>query len=389
MKTPVLGITALAASVLSGCATTKPTENVRVYFGTSAKQEQCGVYMATLDIKTGSLSEAIRVSKAARLGFIAIHPDGKHLYARGAGSTFEGRSKGAVSAFQILEPNGMLADINTQPSGGERPCHVSIDPSGKNLLVANYRDGSCSVLPIRADGSLAPPSSTQQHSGSSVHPTRQTKAFAHSINASPDGRFAIVADLGIDKLMVYRFDADAGTLKPNDPPFVATKPGGGPRHLAFHPSGHFAYTNLEMGNKVSAFSYDAQRGILAEIQTVETLPKGFAGENTTAEIVISPDGRFLYVSNRGHDSIAIFSIDSETGKLTALGHESVRGKIPRNFCIDPTGTYLLAANQKTSNVAVFRIDRETGLLAFTGSEIEVPNPICVRFLATPGFKGNS
>ena len=384
MKTHPLGATALAASILTGCAPPKPPETYRVYFGTAAKQGKRGIYMATLDMQTGTLSDATRVSKAAHPGFVAIHPDGKHLYATGEGSTFEDRSQeGAVSAFQILEPGGMLADINTQPSGGKGPCHVSIDPSGKNLLVANYGGGSCSVLPIQPDGALAPPSSTRQHSGSSVNPKRQTKAHVHSINTSPDGRFAIVADLGIDKLMVYRLDADAGTLEPNDPPFTATEPGGGPRHLAFHPSGNFAYACLEMGNKVSAFTYDSQRGILAEIQTLETLPDGFSGENTTAEIVVSPDGRFLYVSNRGHDSIAIFGIDAKTGLLTAIGHESTRGQIPRNFCIDPTGTYLLAANQKSSNVAVFRIDRETGLLEFTGSEIAVPNPICVRFLATP------
>ena len=383
MKTHPLGTTALAASILSGCAAPKPPETVRVYFGTSAKQEQRGIYMATLDMQTGCLSDAIRVSKAERPGFIAIHPDGKHLYATGAGADFEGRSPGAVSAFQIMEPSGMLADINTQPSGGTGPCHVSIDPSGKNLLVANYRGASCSVLPIQSDGSLAPPSSTRQHSGSSIDPARQTSAFVHSINTSPDGCFAIVADLGIDKLVVYRFDADAGILEPNDPPFTATEPGGGPRHLAFHPSGNFAYANLEMGNRVSAFTYDAQRGILAEIQTLDTLPEGFAGENTTAEIATSADGRFLYVSNRGHDSIAIFGIDAKTGRLTALGHESVHGQIPRNFRIDPTGTYLLAANQKTGNVAVFRIDRETGQLEFTGSEIEVPSPICVRFPAAP------
>ena len=221
------------------------------------------------------------------------------------------------------------------------------------------------------------------HTGSSVHPKRQKKAYAHSINTSPDGRFAFVADLGIDKIMIYRFDPTTGKLEPNDPPFTNTEPGGGPRHFTFHPNGTFAYTNLELSNKVTAFTYDAEKGTLIETQTVSTLPEDYSLPNTTAEVITSPDGRFLYVSNRGHNSISIFSIDAETGKLTLLGRESVRGQIPRNFSIDPTGTFLVVANQKTSNVVVFKIDRKTGLIEFAGSEIEVPNPICVRFLAAP------
>lgn len=373
----LIGTVALAASTLTVCASAKPTA-FRVYFGTSAKDDQRGIYMAELDMKTGALSDAVRVSKAMRPGFIVIHPDGKHIYATGAGSTYKGRSPGVVSAFNILK-NGMLDDINSQPSGGIGPCHVSLDPSGNNLLAANYRGGSCSVLPILPDGALAPPSSTQLHTGSSVHPKRQTQAYAHSINTSPDGRFAFVADLGIDKIMLYRFDPATGKLEPNDPPFTKTEPGGGPRHFTFHPTGKFAYTNLELSNKVTAFIYDIKKGTLHETQTVSTLPEDYSHPNTTAEVITSPDGRFLYVSNRGHNSIAIFSIDAESGTLTLLGRESVRGQVPRNFNIDPTGTFLVAANQKSSNVVVFKIDRKTGLLKFTGSEIEVPNPICVRF----------
>lgn len=334
--------------------------------------------MAELDMKTGILSAAIRVSKAMSPGFITIHPDGKHLYATGAGSGEENPPAGAVSAYRILE-SGQLADINTQPSGGNGPCHVSLDPAGRNLLAANYSGGSCSVLPIKSDGSLAPPSSTRLHTGSSVHPKRQKKAYAHSINTSPDGRFAFAADLGIDKIMIYRFDPATGTLEPNDPPFAKTEAGGGPRHFTFHPGGKFAYANLELSNKVTAFTYNAEKGALNEIQTISTLPEDYGRQNTTAEVITSPDGRFLYVSNRGHNSIAIFSIDPD-GMLTFLNREPTRGEIPRNFNIDPTGTLLVAANQKSSNVVVFRIDRQTGLLEFTGSEIKVPNPICVRFL---------
>lgn len=339
--------------------------------------------MALFDMQTGRLGEAVHVGHAARAGFATIHPDGRHIYSTGANTEIDGVKTGAVHAFRITEPDGTLTRINTRSSGGLGACHVSVDPTGKNVLVANYFGGSCSVLPIRPDGSLAPASCTQKHTGSSIHPERQTAAHTHSINCDPAGRFAIVADLGMDKIMVYRFDASSGTLTPNDPPFVAIEPGGGPRHFTFHPSGKFAYADLELGNKVVAFQYDADKGTLKEIQTIPTLPAGFTGESTTSEILTTPDGRFLYVGNRGHDSLAVFSINPASGKLTALGHESTRGKIPRNFNMDPTGTYLLVANLESENVVVFRINRETGRLEFTGSEIKVPEPFCIRFLAAP------
>lgn len=376
MRTTIL----FSAVTLTALGTVAEPDSCRVYFGTSAKNEARGIYMAELDMKTGKLSEATRVSTARRPGFIAIHPNGKSLYATGEGGGADAMRGGAVSAFSIRK-DGTLEDINTQPSGGAGTCHVSIDPAGKYLLAANYMGGSCAAVPIAADGSLKPPSSIQTHSGASVHPKRQTKPYAHSINTSPDGRFAFTADLGIDKIMIYRLDAASGKLEPNNPPFAVTEEGGGPRHFTFHPSGRYAYTNLELSNKVTAFSYDATTGALAEVQTVPTLPEGFHGDpNTTAEVITSPDGNFLYVSNRGHDSIAIFSIDSATGKLTFIDREPTRGEIPRNFNIDPTGTYLLAANQKTSNVVVFRLDKETGRMEFTGNEISVPNPICIKFL---------
>ena len=374
--------TVLSAVCISSTAAPAP-KTYRVYFGTSVEQEQGGIYMALLDMQTGRLGKAVHAGQAQRAGFIAIHPDGQHIYSTGANTEFDGVKTGAVNAFRITEPDGMLVKINTQSSGGLGACYVSIDPTGKNLLVANYLGGSCSVLPIQPDGSLAPASFTQKYTGSSIHPQRQASAFTHSINCDPAGRFAIVADLGMDKIMIYRFDAASGTLTPNDPPFIAIEPGGGPRHFTFHPSGKFAYVDLELSNKVVAFQYDADKGALKEIQTISTLPAGFTGESTTSEILTTPDGRFLYVGNRGHDSLAIFSIDPADGKLTALGHEPTHGKIPRNFNIDPTGTYLLAANLKTNNVVVFRINRETGLLEFTGSEIEVPAPIGIRFFAAP------
>jgi len=386
MKTTFPCAAALSTVLSVGCASSAAVpspETYRVYFGTSVEQEQGGIYMALFDMRTGHLGKAVHVGHAPRAGFIAIHPDGKYIYSTGANTEFDGVKTGAVNAFRITEPDGMLTKINARSSGGLGPCHVSIDPTSKNVLVANYFGGSCSVLPIRPDGSLAPASCTQKHTGSSIHPQRQTAAFTHSINCDPAGRFAIVADLGMDKILIYRFDATAGTLTPNDPPFIAIEPGGGPRHFTFHPSGKFAYADLELSNKVVAFQYDADQGALKEIQTLSTLPAGFTGESTTSEILTTPDGHFLYVGNRGHDSLAIFSIDPVNGKLTALGHEPTRGKTPRNFNMDPTGTCLLAANLESGNVVVFRINRETGMLEFTGSEIEVPEPICIRFLAAP------
>jgi 6-phosphogluconolactonase len=386
MKTTMPCTAVLSTALLAGCvsSTAVPApETYRVYFGTQAKQDAAGIYMALLDMKTGQLGKTVRVSNAAGTGFLAIHPDGQHLYSTGANGVSGGTNTGSVLAFRIVEPEGTLTNINMRISGGLLACHVSIDPTGRNLLVANYLGGSCAVLPIQRDGALAPISSLQQHTGSGPNPKRQTAAFTHSINCDPSGHFAIVADLGIDKIMTYRFDAADGTLTPNDPPFIATEPGGGPRHFTFHPSGKFAYADLELSNKVVVFQYDDKWGGLTEIQTISTLPDGFSRESTASEILTTPDGRFLYVANRGHNSLAIFAIDSATGKLTPLGHEPVRGENPRNFNIDPTGTFLIAVNAKPGNAVVFRINRETGLLEFTGSEIEVPNPGCVRFLAAP------
>ncbi|MCC7300827.1 MAG: lactonase family protein [Verrucomicrobia bacterium] len=375
MKTVLLGAALLFAGTVSA------VDTCRVYFGTVAKQDQSGIYMALLDVKTGYLAQPVQVSRSTGTGFVVLHPGGRYLYSTGADVGFDGVKTGSVKAFQILEPEGILTEINTQPSGGIGACYASIDPSGKNLLAANYTGGSCAALRIQSDGSLSP-ASVQQHSGSSIH-KRQTQARTHSIRCDAAGRFAFAADLGMDKIMAYRFDPISGTLSPNEPPFIATEPGGGPRHFIFHPSGKFAYVSLELSSKVVAFQYDAKNGVLSEIQTLSTLPVGFVGENTTAEILTTPDGRFLYVSNRGHNSLAIFAIDAASGKLTAVGHEPTRGEVPRGFGIDPTGTFLLAANQKTGNVVVFRIHRETGALEFTGSEIAVPAPTCVSFSAAP------
>lgn len=350
----------------------------RLYFGSIAKEDRGGIYTALLDLETGKLGPAERLVAVNGAGFLVVHPDGRHIYSTGADREIDGTKSGMVHAFRMTEPGGPLTEINAVPSGGALACHLSVDPSGKNLLVANYSGGSCAVIPIRPDGSLAPATSVLKHTGSSVHPKRQTAPFTHSIFTDPAGVFALVADLGIDQILTYRFDAAAGTLTAGDPAFVATEAGGGPRHTTFHPSGKFVYANLELSNKVVAYTYDTARGALTEIQSIAALPANFAGESTTSEILTTPDGRFLYVANRGHNSLGIFSIDVATGKLTLVGHEPSRGEIPRNFFIEPTGTYLIATNARPGNAVVFRINPEDGRLTFTGCEIEVPNPGCVR-----------
>jgi 6-phosphogluconolactonase len=249
------------------------------------------------------------------------------------------------------------------------------------VLVANYGGGSVCVLPILDDGQLDGATALVQHEGSSVNPRRQRGPHAHSVNVSPDDRFAFVADLGLDKVMIYRFDVTAGTLAPADPPWASVSPGAGPRHFAFHPGGKFAYVINELQSTVTAFAYDPERGSLDDLQTVSTLPSDFKDNNSTAEVLVHPSGNFLYGSNRGHNSIAVFAIDARTGWLSPVEKESTRGSTPRNFGIDPTGRYLLAANQASDAIVVFRIDKATGALTATGQEIEVPSPVCVRMAA--------
>jgi 6-phosphogluconolactonase len=257
---------------------------------------------------------------------------------------------------------------------------VTVDRLGKNALVANYGGGSIACLPIGEDGRLGDATAFVQHKGSSVNPQRQQGPHAHSINLDAANRFAFVADLGLDKVLVYRFDQSAGTLEPNDPPAASIAPGSGPRHFAFHPGGRFAYVINEMKSTVTAFAYDADRGTLQTFQTVSTLPEDSDGRSSTAEVQVHPSGKFLYGSNRGHDSIAAFAIDAATGRLTPIGHESTQGKNPRNFGIDPTGAYLLAANQDNDNIVAFRIDAATGKLRPAGQSIHVPMPVCVKFM---------
>jgi 6-phosphogluconolactonase len=350
----------------------------RVYFGTQAKDTQRGIYMALFDALTGQLGEPVRVSDSVRPGFIVLHPEGRHLYATEATGSAPDGEGGFVSAYRI-ETDGSLTDLNTQPSGGEGPCHISLAPDGKWLLAANYRSGSCAVFPILGNGDLGEPSAIRRHSGSGPNSARQATAHTHSFNCTPDGEFALAADLGIDKILIYRIKN--GALTSANPAFTSTAPGAGPRHLTFSPDGRFAYVSMELNGTVSAYSY--ANGSLTEIQTLPTLPDDFAGGNTVSEVCLTPDGRFLYVGNRGHESLAVFAVDSATGKLTSLSHEPTRGRHPRHFNMDPSGKFMIVANAHTDNVVVFRIDQSNGQLDFTGDEIAVPTATCVQFLKIP------
>jgi len=381
MRASALTLTLLGTvsmfALRSAAAEDAPTQ-YRVYFGTYTDGDSQGIYQSEFDLASGELSDPELAAEVVNPSFLAIHPSRKFLYAVSEISLLDGQTTGGVSAFAIDRSGGTLKLLNQQSSQGAGPCHLVVDATGGAVLVANYGGGSVASLPLAADGRLGAAASAIQHEGHSVDPGRQQEPHAHSINIDPENRFAVAADLGLDKVLVYRLDAKQATLAPHDPPSASVAGGSGPRHFAFHPGGKFAYVINEMANTVTAFSYDA--GKLTEVQTIGTLPEGDEEASYTAEVQVHPSGKFLYGSNRGHDSIAIFAIDQETGTLTAAGHQPTGGKTPRNFGIDPTGAYLLAANQASDNVVVFRIDGETGGLTPTGREIRVVSPVCVKFL---------
>lgn len=328
---------------------------------------------------TGKLEEPILAAVAASPSFLAVHPDGKHLYA--VGET-QGKGKGGpVSAYKINAADGSLTLINQQDSGGSGPCHIGLDQTGRMAMVANYGGGSVASYQINADGSLKGPVTFIQHEGSSVDKGRQEGPHAHSMNRSPDNRYAFACDLGLDKVITYKIDPAAGTL--TDAGSTATPPGGGPRHLAFHPSGKFVFVNNEMLMSVSTYSYAADSGKLTLLDTVSTLPPEDQGKKglSTAETVAHPNGKFVYVSNRTHDTVAVFSCDPATGRLTLIQNAPAEGKIPRNINLDPTGKWMIVAHQDSKSAAVFKVDPDKGTLSFTGDKINVGGAVCVRFLA--------
>ena len=375
-------VAVLAVMTTTNLLAADPPKELLAYFGTyTGGGKSKGIYCYKLDLASGKLTDVGVTEGIKNPSFMAIHPNGKYLYAVSEVSE-GGKPSGAVSAYSLDRTSGRLTPLNHQSSEGAGPCHVSVDKTGKCVLVANYGGGSIASLPLAADGSLQKAASAIQHEGSSVDPERQKVPHAHSINVSPDNRFAFAADLGLDKVLIYKLDPVKGTLTANDPAFGKTPAGGGPRHFAFHPSGRFAFVCNEMKSSVTAFAYDADKGSLTEIQTITTLPDNLQDlkGNSTAEIQVHPAGKFLYCSNRGHNSLAIFTIDEKTGQLTATGHQLTVGKMPRNFGIDPTGKYVIACNQSSDNVVVFRVDQTSGKLAQVGEPYTIPVPVCVKFV---------
>lgn len=373
----VLGV-AMATSVVR--ADVKVADKYWVFIGTGGGKLAKGIYRSEFDTTTGSLSKPELAAEAANPNFVAIHPNGKFLYAV-ANIKVNGKSQGGVIGYSLDPKTGALTKLNEQPSGGAGPCHVSVDRAGKNVLIACYSGGSINAFPIGEDGKLKEATGFVQHKGKGAEPKRQDSPHAHSINLSKDNRFAIVADLGLDQLLVYKLDVDKGTLTPNDPPYTATAPSAGPRHFAFHPTADLAFVINELNSTLSSMSYDPAKGTFKTLATVSTLPKDFKGNNSTAEVVVHPNGKFVYGSNRGHNSIAAFKLDEKTGELSLIGHATQDIKTPRNFNIDPSGRYALVGSQDGNSVAVFKIDPSTGELKPTGNKVEVGTPICIRFLA--------
>jgi 6-phosphogluconolactonase len=374
-----LGILTLSCAALplgAGAAST-PTW---VYFGTYTGPRSKGIHVSRLEPNSGQLSAPELAAEVVNPTFLALHPNGRFLYAVNEVDTFQGQPGGAVSAFAIDHASGRLTLLNQESTRGGGPCHLTLDSSGKAVLVANYSGGSIVALPIQNDGRVGAATAFVQHTGSSVHPQRQTAPHAHGIYLDAANRYAFVPDLGIDKILVYRWDPQRLSLESQDQSAATVAPGAGPRHFTFHPGGQFAYVINELLSTVTAYRYDSARGTLQELQTIATLPDHFTGKSTTAEIEVHPSGRFLYASNRGHDSLAIYRIDTATGLLTLVGHESTLGRTPRNFSIDPTGQWLLAANQDSDNVVVFRLDPQTGRLQATGQTVQVGAPVCVVYL---------
>jgi 6-phosphogluconolactonase len=354
-----------------------------VYFGgyTNAKSGSKGIYVSRFDDTTGKLSAPELAAETANPSFLAIHPSKKFLYAVGEMPASGGQGKGgALSAFRIDPATGKLTLLNQSSVIGKGPCHVSTDRSGKMAMIANYSSGSIASFAIAPDGRLSEAVSFHQNSGSGPDAKRQEGPHAHSINPDPANHFALSCDLGTDEVLVFRMDPEKGALTPHGKALVP--PGSGPRHLAFHPNGRFVFVNNEMLMTTTSFSYDAAKGSLSPIETVSTLPPEDRSKTglSTAETVAHPNGRFVYVSNRTHDTLAVFRCDPDSGKLQLIQNISAGGKIPRNFALDPSARWMLVAHQDSHSVAVFSVDPQTGQLHPTGQTISVGAPVCVRFL---------
>lgn len=376
----------LLLPVMAGHAAPAPTQGKYLFFVGTYTQDGStskGIYAYRYDAANHEITDLGVAAETANPSFVALSPNGKYLYAVNELQNYKGPNSGGVSAFSVDSSTGKLTFLNEVPSRGADPSYITVDKTGKWVLIANYTGGSIAVFPVLGDGKIGEAKTFVQHTGQGANPQRQEGPHAHSINLSPDNRFAYVDDLGLDELLVYKFDSAKGALTPNDPPYVKLDPGSGPRHFALAASGKFAYVVSEIKGTVTVFSLDSRTGTLHTLQTVSTLPEGFKGDIEDAEVVIHPSGKFLYASNRGDgNSIAVFAIDGAKGTLTPVEYASTQGKTPRSFEIDPTGTLLFAENQQSNNIVVFKIDQQTGKLTPTGKVVDVPSPVDVKFSAT-------
>lgn len=350
-----------------------------LFIGAYTNDKNKGISVVRMDLGTGALSDLRLGAETPNPTFLELHPSGKYLYAVNEISNYEGQRAGSTSAFAIDRAKGELRPLNRLTSGGAGPCHIGLDRTGKMAMIANYGGGSVASYAIEGDGSLRGPVSFFQHEGTGPNAKRQERAHAHSVNAAPGNKFAVACDLGTDEIRVYAIDPAKGEMKAHGAAKAA--PGSGPRHFAFHPNGRYGYAANELLNTVTVYTWDARKGVLADVQTIGTLPEDYTGASTTAEIRVHPSGRFLYVSNRGHDSISVFGVDANSGRLSAVERVSVQGQVPRNFYIEPAGRWLIAANQKTNNLIVFEVDIATGRLRTTGKGMTAGQPVCLRTLA--------
>jgi 6-phosphogluconolactonase len=370
MKLPVL-------SVLLSLLFFAPADNGHyLIVGTYDSPKSEGIYVYKFNSTDGSVKEVSHI-KTSNPSYVAISPNEKFVYA--VHENARDGNGGEVAAFSFNKKTGILSFINQQLSGGDHPCYVEIDKTGKWVFAGNYTSGSLSVLPVNADGSLGVATTTIQHTGSGKNVERQKGPHVHCTKISPDNRWLFVPDLGIDKVMIYAFDAKTGKLTPAKQPFAQSIPGSGPRHFTFHPNNNYAYLVEELSGTVETFQYN--NGVLKNIQHISTMPAGDTSFAGSADIHVSPDGKFLYASNRSNsNTIAIFKINQVNGKLTAIGNQSTLGKIPRNFNFDPSGNFLLVANQESDEVVIFKRNKQTGLLTDTGKRINVGKPVCLKWI---------
>ena len=351
-----------------------------VFVGTYTNSGSKGVYTLRLNGDTGELTEVSAISGIENPSFVALDPSNEHLYAVGEVSNFGG--SGGVTSFNVNQETGELTQLNQQSTGGPGPCHLMVDSTDSLVIVTNYGGGSVAVLPINGDGSLGELTEFIQHEGSSINKSRQEQAHAHSVNIDRSNSRAYICDLGMDRVFIYDIDVANGKLSPSAQAYVEEVAGEGPRHFDFHPSNKFVYVINELGCTITVYDLGGD-GSLTPVQTVPSLPEGWEGSNTTADVHVSPDGAFVYGSNRGHDSLVIYAIGQSTGKMTYVGHQSTMGKEPRNFAITPDGAFLLAENQNSDTIVTFKRESD-GTLTATGSVIEVPAPVCIQFMPVGG-----